>query len=117
LSPDDQKFVVDVENQFPAITGAIAADPSFTAGTLAAEGEAVCTAFSLDRAQGDVGTPVYENIASGFANHNLPGPGKVVSLMIIPGVGSNNNSVVTLAIEDLCPTYLSDIPPGYPGAS
>lgn len=113
LPSDQQKFVDDLEALFPATTGAIQSG-SLTAQSLATEGEAVCNALTQGSAEiGPTGpgnfSTVYTDTASYLANQQY-GPS-------IPGAtGSDSASIVSLAIEDLCSTFVSEIPAGSPGA-
>jgi hypothetical protein len=112
LSSADQKFVDDVEKQFPSLPGAIAADePYFTTKKLAGEGEAVCNAFS-EAAQQGIANAYNAYIVGEFNNGNLPGSGGAIPSL----TNSEVQVVLGIAIEDICPTYLGDIPPGDPGA-
>ena len=117
LSGDEQKYVTDVENQFPGISPAIAAG-SYSAQTLATEGEEVCTAFSLLQPSANLYGNPYEFIDGDLANETLPGPGNtVLQVTAVPSVSTYDNIyVVSFAVEDICPTYVSDIPAGDPGA-
>jgi hypothetical protein len=118
-----QKFVGDVQVQFPGLSGAMEAGGSFTPQTLANEGQAICTAFSIDSQ--NIGTSGFGNLGSVFASivgivangGGLPGPGgTVTSVQMVPTVSPRADIVMALAITDLCATYATGIPSGDPGA-
>ena len=105
LPPQQQKFVDDVEAQFPTIGTSIAsgADNGYlTNQSLAAAGESICTSFSQISApssgiSGDPYPLVLTNATQQLQQWSL---------------GSNTNVFMDLSIQDLCPEYTSDIPPG-----
>jgi hypothetical protein len=118
-----QKFVGDVQVQFPGLSGAMAAGGSFSTQTLADEGQAICGAFSSDSQNiGPSGfadlVGVFESLVGTIANGGgLPGPtGAVAEVQPVPTVSPRADIVMALAITDICPTYAAGIPPGDPGA-
>lgn len=130
ITPAQQKFVTDIENQFPGVSGAIAAgadDGTFTTQTLAEEGQEICGALS-GIPPNDVSAPTgsefanpYGRIVSDVLTGTFGSPGGTGGPFLdIPTVSQtlpNSEIEVSLSIEDICPQYLSDIPPGDPGAS
>jgi hypothetical protein len=118
LSGDEQKYVTDVEDQFPGISPAIVAD-SYSAQTLADEGEEICTAFSILQPSAQLYGNPYLSIDGDLANDSVPSPpgSAGVGVTPIPSLSTSDNIyVVSYAVEDICPLYVSDIPAGYPGA-
>ena len=105
LPPVVQKFVDDVENQFPAIGTSISSGADnglLTNQSLADEGESICTLFSEYSAPSSgIGGDPYDLVTTNVAQQ----------LMEKWSVGSQSYIFVDVAIEDLCPAYASDIPP------
>jgi hypothetical protein len=108
LTPGEQQFFSEV-NQVPTIASAV--DDGSTSETAVGQaGGQLCQTLSVDTADGNGGQSLYLAQVSEMTQSGL-GLGPAINLNI-----DTAETVESLAIEDICPTYLSDIPPGDPGA-
>jgi hypothetical protein len=104
LTPEQQKYVDDIESQFPGVASGISTGPgNITVASLGNAGQAICARLGSFGVAND-----QQNYISVYATTSLPDVDETVP---------NKENIVSLAIEDICPMYLIDIPPGDPGAS
>lgn len=111
FTQEQQKFVDDIESQFPAVAGGISNGPgNITVASLVNNGEIICTGLGPQFGSGGIigGYDGQQNYISVSARTTLP---------YVDETSFNGQTIVSLAIEDICPMHLSDIPPGDPGAS
>ena len=103
LAPDQQKFVDDVENQFPAIAQSIDTygniSGAFTTQSLVTYGDDLCARVPLILNSPGYVSGVYDFLLDGMVDSPLPS---------VPT--TSDGIVLNFAIEDLCPTYASYIP-------
>jgi hypothetical protein len=105
LPPDQAAFVADATNQIAPVSASIN-QGVLTNQQLGSDGEDACVMISTAINEGNNGQNAYEassqNLKAVFSNLNLS--------------DGDANTFLSLAIENICSTFLSDIPPGDPGS-
>jgi hypothetical protein len=106
-----QKFESDAVNQIADVKAAVMG-AGLSYQEVGDDGKDVCRKITLDATENSTGQTEYNNLTGG-ASPSIAGQGLNLDYGFT-GTNADLKVFVSLAIEDLCPTYLSDIPAAEP---
>ncbi len=99
VTPSEQKFASDATAQIPTVRHAVESG-ALTASELASYGQSICNLMPDYLDNLGPGSAAFNQIATEFSDG-------ATKFRI---TGDDDRSFVSLAIDDICPTYADDIP-------
>ena len=112
----EQQFASDVTSQVPSISGYLASG-SLTTASLNSMGDTLCNDMAAYTTQYSTQSQTPQEDYTSAALTIDGGPGFQVYQQEVPNLSrSDAYAITSLAFQDICPSYTSDIPYGSPGA-